>query len=70
MENNQVNQTNDKGQRHGLWKKFWYNRKLWYKCNYQNGKYHGIYECYYSNGKLWDKGYCKNNKRMGLWLKN
>jgi len=47
-----MNQLNTKGQKHGLWKEYSSNGKLWYKGTYLNGQRHGLWEEYYSNGKL------------------
>jgi len=51
------NQRNDKGQRHGLWERYWGNGLLYYKVNYVNGGLFGLYETYHSDGDLMFKMY-------------
>ena len=49
---------NAKGQANGLWERYHYNGKLWYKCVYYNGKEIGFEELYwYDNGKVSVKSY-------------
>lgn len=47
-----MNKYNEQGQQHGLWEKYYRNRKLWYKGNYLNGKLDGLCEEYHGNGNL------------------
>ena len=62
-----INQKDENGKKHGLWKAYHDNGKLWYKGEYKNGKSHGLWELYHENGKPIGKGEYKNNKDRGLW---
>jgi len=47
--NKDITPFNDKGQRHGLWKDYWFNGDLLWRCFYHNGKEIGYEECYYGH---------------------
>jgi antitoxin component YwqK of YwqJK toxin-antitoxin module len=66
-----MNEYNEQGERHGLWKKYWRedywsDGNLKEKGNYLNGQKHGPWERYYSNGPLRSKGNYLNDKLDGL----
>ena len=62
-----INQYNEKGQRHGLWKFYWSNGQLTHIGTYVNGKPYGLWEFYYFNGQLFCKGTYVYGKPYGLW---
>ncbi len=47
-----MNQYNEKGERHGLWIKYYYDNKLCYISNYINGEPIGYWDFYNSNNDL------------------
>ena len=49
--------SNNKGQPHGYWEKYWLNANIWYKGNFINGKKYGLWERYLPNGNLFYKKY-------------
>ena len=61
------NKYNSNGQRHGLWKEYYYNGQLCWEGNYVNGQEHGLWKNYYYNGQPWKKGNYVNGQRHGLW---
>jgi uncharacterized protein len=63
----QINQYNDKRERHGYWEWYYPNGKLMWKGSYKDGKQDGYWEWYNGNGKLWYKGSYKNGERDGYW---
>ena len=62
-----INQFNEKGERHGLWKDYHSNGQIQYKITYANGKRHGLWEYYYLSGQLLEKGTYVNGKPHGMW---
>jgi antitoxin component YwqK of YwqJK toxin-antitoxin module len=62
-----INQYNEKGQPHGLWKHYYSQGQLMIKVTYVNGKKHGLWESYYSNNQIMYKGVYVNGKNHGLW---
>lgn len=63
----EINQYNEKGERHGYWEVYYGKGKLHYKGNYHNGKAHGYWENYHTNGNLWFKGDYNNGNPIGYW---
>jgi antitoxin component YwqK of YwqJK toxin-antitoxin module len=48
----EINQYNSQGQRHGYWEEYFNNGLLYTKGNYQNGQQHGYCKYYNSYGRL------------------
>jgi antitoxin component YwqK of YwqJK toxin-antitoxin module len=62
-----INQYNEKNQRHGYWEHYGINGKVYSKGNYHNGERVGYWEDYYSNGNILYKGNYHNQTRIGYW---
>ena len=70
-QNIMINQHNENGLSHGLWKHYYGERsQLMYIGTYENGKIHGLWEWYYHNGIADFKGEYKNGKSIGLWYRD
>jgi antitoxin component YwqK of YwqJK toxin-antitoxin module len=63
-----INQRNEAGEKHGLWMDYWDNNQLWYKGTFKNDKRHGYWEIYWTTGRLNYKGLYNMDKREGLWV--
>jgi len=65
MEEN-VNQYDSEGDKHGIWEEYYDNDKLRYRYNYVHGKSHGLWVTYYIGGNLaWSTNYVLG-ERKGL----
>ncbi len=62
--NKDIRPRNNKGERHGYWKVYYFFGGLWYKGNYVNGKEVGYEESYYSNSN-----YVNGNSNSKLAIK-
>ncbi len=54
-----VNQRDEQGRRHGLWKKFYANGKLRYEGYFNHGVEVDTFKFYFDNGNLWAINYYK-----------
>ena len=57
-----------RGERHGVWVKYYGNGQLQYMGNARNGEIHGDYVDFYINGQIKEKGKMKKGYRDGQWL--
>ena len=57
MNNKDIISLNKNGKQHGLWKRYYANGNLCYKCFFRNGKKVGYEEYYHSVGELTRKRY-------------
>ena len=68
-QNIMINQHNENGFRHGLWKNYYALNpgQLMFIGIYDNGGQHGLWEWYRYDGLTNLKGNIKKNRRTGLW---
>ena len=62
-----INQYNENGKKHGLWKYYDEDGKLIGGGCYENGKEVGPWKTYWNNGKLLSEGCYKNGEKIGIW---
>lgn len=58
----------ENGKRHGEWRYWYSDGKLWSVGQYHHGKRHGISEVYFSNGRMRYKGSYEYDKQIGEWI--
>ncbi|GEM_PF-379911 len=63
-----VGSYDQEGKRHGSWKYWYANGKLWSTGEFVEGRRTGPAEVYYENGNLRYKGQFKDNKEVGQWI--
>jgi antitoxin component YwqK of YwqJK toxin-antitoxin module len=59
---------NDEGQRHGNWKSWYDDGKVWTEGRFDNGKRTGKGVIYYTNGQKRCEGMYEDDKAVGEWV--
>ncbi|MHB8603721.1 MAG: toxin-antitoxin system YwqK family antitoxin [Thermoplasmatota archaeon] len=62
-------QLDARGRRHGRWKFYHRDGKLWSSGTYVHGVAHGLFRWYAANGKLRQSGRFAHGKQSGLWTR-
>jgi len=63
----EVNQFDEKGQKHGIWETYREEGQLWYRVNCIHGKKEGLAETFYRNGQICVREYYVNDVKHGPW---
>ena len=61
---------NDKGQKHGEYKRYWSNGQLDIHCHYNNDQWHGEYKSYWDNGQVWYHGHFNKGQLHGEYKRH
>jgi antitoxin component YwqK of YwqJK toxin-antitoxin module len=62
-----INKTDRKGRKRGIWETYWYNGNIEMRGPYKNDLAEGEWEFYYMDGKLHSKGSYVNDEKEGIW---